>query len=456
MSVVDPGDLFVLLYERLRRERPRRVDLDDWCHESDDERFVGELAVRITGSGGVAAEEVRRLTATPRGAFRVLRAVDRAFRAIDPLKEAGVTGLDALRQRWQETRQLNTGRTTGMVVFRRGYPARPQGVIDDLDGYLRGVLLVPHTEDRHLKVDSLVDIDPLTRLEDEALTFGCLSLINRLAEFDIARVDRGSGWYSIRVADDDQEWCAERVVSALRKLDDSGCHIAVLPELVLTEGLLAAWTRAIRQNPPPADGKLAWILAGSGPVPAADDHQPSPNRAIVLDRRTGEQVFHQDKRHPFTLSDMHIRKWKLTALGAGPLGEWMAEGSTNTIVESAMGRFTICICEDVGRVDEAIAVARPWGVSHVLVPIFAEPIRPHYWEQNSAERILNQVGSGVIISNSQAVVVDDMAAGVSSALFARVAPSAHGGPNSDWAAEPFQPPWDDDPLTVHTWTIPCA
>jgi hypothetical protein len=451
---LDPGDLFAHVYDQLQACEPYRVDLDDWFHDPKFARAVKAEVAGIRSRGSILASRAKVYLESPKSAFQLLLALDRAFRYIDPIKDAGSEpGLEPLRQRWHTTGKLNTTVTSGSVIFRRGYPARPQGVPDGLEGYLRGVLRVPAGAPGKLKIiPGLVDFDPASRLDN--LTFGCVSFIRGLGDLNIARINQGTGWYSIRVDDEDAALWDGRITAALAALDDSGAHVGVLPELVLTDRLLDLWLKTIRRNPPPAPSRLSWILVGTGPVGAKED-QP-PNRAVVVNRRTGTVVFEQDKQNPFTLADSHITKWGLKdPLAPGPLGEWMKEGKTRFVVEASVGRFVVCICEDLGRAHEVITEIEPWGVSHVMVPIFSEPIRPYFWEQNSAERITNQVGSGVVVANSQAIELDGVRKNVSTAIFVHVAADAS-GPARDWSVKCEHSDIDKDPLKVQLGTLPCA
>ena len=456
---LDPGDLLALIYDRLLAAQPSRLELDDWYHEKYVQQKYRAEARTIALRGNVRFGAAKLLLESTKGAFIMLLALDHALRYVDPRKNtASAQGLEVMRLRWRDQGRLNTDQSNGAVLFRRGYPARPQGVLDGLEGYLRYTVRVPARDVTsgtvHEFVPGLIDFD--LRLREDDLLFGCVTFVGALSELEVRRIDQGSGWYAIHVADDDELLWESRVTRALVQLDSAGVHVGVLPELVLTDRLLRVWQTAVRRIPAPDNSKLTWLLVGSGPL--GGGKQP-PNQAVMVDRHTGDVVFTQNKLHPFTLGDNHIRKWQLSGLGPGPLGEWMAEGRSRSIVETAVGRFVVCICEDLGRVTELTNEIAPWGVSHVLVPILAEPIRPYHWEHNSAERLTNQIGSGVVIANSRAIRVLDEADEeykASTSMFVGVRPSSADGGHQDWCVEVETPGLQEDPTAVSVGALPCG
>ena len=70
-------------------------------------------------------------------------------------------------------------------------------------------------------------------------------------------------------------------------------------------------------------------------------------------------------------------------------------------------RLAILICEDHGRPTQEIASLTPYGPTLVIVPIFSEPIRRHYWEDKNATEEVLAMGTGVVVANSCAVPVPD-------------------------------------------------
>lgn len=407
---LEPADVAALAYDDLVAADVLRVDYENWS-ASDlgaiEERHVEE---ELLARGSLREATAAHLLETLAGTFWLLRGIDRAFQLLHPARadDRACGRLLRLRTRWQTDGRLDTGRPGGMVLLKRCAPNRPQGVPDDLDGYLAGLVRVPPGAERgrHGRVvavrrcPAIYDFDPSQRGD---LVVACVAFIAALQELQTSRMagPAGRDWYRIHL-DPSLRW-EERAEEVLIALDGAGVQLAILPELALDDLLLEAWQRLLRRRPPPEHSQLTWLLVGTGPVGGGE---VPPNRAVMLHRITGEEVFHQDKCHPFTLASSHLHRWRLHGLGPGPLAEYMTEGRDRLLVESAVGRFSILVCEDFARPVEAAPEVAAYGVSHLLAPIFAEPIRRFRWEERSGDLLANALGAGAVVANSCAVSVD--------------------------------------------------
>jgi predicted amidohydrolase len=198
----------------------------------------------------------------------------------------------------------------------------------------------------------------------------------------------------------DVDW-GGRIAAILRRLDEQGAVLGVMPELTLNDHVVTLWRRAIVKTRAPVDSRLAWILIGTGPLGEAD---PPPNRAVVMCRRTGRVLLTQDKCHPFFMSGELIRDWGLEGLlGTEPANEDIARGERVTIAESAVGRFVTLVCEDLARIVQLGQPLLDHGVSHALAPVFSKPTVAHYWEHSAAKTWAQAIGTQVIVSNSLVV-----------------------------------------------------
>lgn len=151
------------------------------------------------------------------------------------------------------------------------------------------------------------------------------------------------------------------------------------------------------RDPAPDDGRLQWLLVGTGPVGGGD---PPANRGVLLMREGGHEILRYDKQFDFTLTPEIIRKWRLEALGPGPTLEDIRPGGKVVIREGALGRVAIVICEDLSRPCELLG---QFGVSHLFVPVFSAPLRIGSWERWAADRHVDEFGGSVIVANSLAV-----------------------------------------------------
>jgi hypothetical protein len=217
----------------------------------------------------------------------------------------------------------------------------------------------------------------------------------------IDRVAAPTPSYRLRLGDgsDEEAWVAER----LEALDAASATVALLPEVALTPSLLAEWQKACRTRRRAHGSRLRWLVLGSGPEHDLPDERPH-NRAIVIDRATGTQVWTQDKQYRFQLDDGLIKRWKLDGrLGAGPLEEWITVGACLSVVEAPGFRGAVFICEDLTELDTVGATATAWGLSHAFCPIFSQAIRVFRWEQQHANWLERHAGIQTVVCNSQYV-----------------------------------------------------
>lgn len=134
-----------------------------------------------------------------------------------------------------------------------------------------------------------------------------MPLLERFEDITIDfRTDEGDG-YTCRMAANDSPELRERIRNALHQLDASGAVLGVVPEVTLTDPLLDLWKSLLRET---ADGtqELRWVLVGTGPL---GGHEPPVNRAVLLDRWSGETLLTQDKLTQFSISRRQLEDWRI-------------------------------------------------------------------------------------------------------------------------------------------------
>jgi predicted amidohydrolase len=241
-------------------------------------------------------------------------------------------------------------------------------------------------------------------------------LLESLQDIDITRIPSCS--YDPRtgkmvdgyvLAPVDREEIRARIRGILSRLTKEKAVIGVLPEASLCNSLLAYWQELLKQlnQDPDAEPCRYWILVGTGPLGEPDLAGRHSNRAVVLDQ-SGEQVFSQDKVRDFSLTPQTIKAWGLSEkLDDSALAiEWINRGSKIEVRESFAGRLAILICEDITGSDWK-SVLEDCGVSHLLVPIFAAPLKDKWaFPRSEAQQYARQIGSWVLAVNSL-VTADD-------------------------------------------------
>ncbi|MDN3353041.1 hypothetical protein [Actinomadura sp. DC4] len=438
---VDPADLFVQLYDALPESLFRGWDPMAWSRDPKVKKLANEVYDELSDSGRVAEATVGRIIKEPadyRGMFTVLRGIDAALADVSPFSGAFSHGnLTYLAARYAETGSFASGKIDGGALLPRcAYPGVPSR--KKAKGEFFSVHRVPAdwwgTEVRQQVIDPAHDVHFPA---EEPIPVGCAPVLGNFADIDIDFIER-HGQTVYRLAPADSQRLRERISAILRRLDESGARIGVMPEGTLSNGLLDYWRSEARRTAT-RKASLRWILIGSGPV-GSDD--PPHNRAVLMDRRTGDIIMTQDKLRNFTLVEKQIVSWGIPGAPKGRSAEeYIQQGAAVNVLESSLGRLAILICEDfpksVNWERELIAC----GVSHMLVPIFSKPIMRYRWEQIAAERATSLLGTWIVVSNS--LVVKGPAGGPPTSTAAwswgRSTPSA-GRTTSRWSsATPRRP-----------------
>jgi predicted amidohydrolase len=399
----DPADLFVQLYDALPESLFRGWQPTAWSGDPAVKKLANEVYEELLDFGTLAEATVARIIAEPtdhRGIFTVLRGIDWALADVSPFSGAYAHGrLTYLAVRYTETGNFASGKVDGGALLARcAYPGGPARKKEKSECFsvhrvpadwwgveIRQQLLAP-AYDVHFPAD-------------EPIPVGCAPVLANFTDIDIDFTERyGETVYRLTPADTQR--LRERISAIIKRLDDSGARIAVMPEATLSDGLLEHWRSELRRTAT-RRAPLRWLLVGSGPL-GNDD--PPYNRAVLLDRRTGDVIMTQDKLKHFTLVEKQIVGWGIPGAPKGTAAEeYIQQGSAVNVLESSLGRLAVLICEDfpksVGWERELLAC----GVSHLLVPIFSKPIMRYRWEQIAAERATSLLGTWIVVSNSLVV-----------------------------------------------------
>lgn len=377
----------------------------------------------------VPVDELNELTATAEYHAAVADAIDRLLQGWDsqpgdvgPLVMAGALhdvlpradpriedaparALQPYRTRFLQTGNLRADAHRGALVVVHTYPTRPQSgptTLSEVFPRLRIVDSGTWARTRWRTLSRLRDID---RMPNTPLRIASLPI---LAAGDVTFNRSTNGVQSYYTAQPVTAPVSSRITRALRALDATDAHVALLPESACDDTLLDEWRRACLAVP--CTSALRLLLVGTGPitasVPTSATATVGPgtttNRAAVLDRRTGEILLLQDKQRGFSMDDTYLGRAGLTALMPGPVDERIPVSPSLNVLNSLAGRLGVLICEDLGRVTDIGAHAVAVGISHVFAPILATPIIGYRWQQTAGTSLLAE-GTAVIVVNSIAL-----------------------------------------------------
>lgn len=396
----DPADLFVRLYDELPAQLHRDWPANLWYEDARIRRAAAELTERIVDDGGLDPAEAAAAVAAEgdRGRFTLLLALDGALALANPYGPFhDASALTGITVRYLVEGRFDSGAAGGALLPRCALPGRPEGMrtLPDFFGVHR---VPPHLWDgiEHAQLPAVHD-PHLPR--DEPVEVGCAPLMESYDDVRVGFAERAARTV-YRLDPADSAAVRARIRTIVRRLDEAGARIAVLPEATLSDGLLEVWKEAAFDTARKG-GPLRLLMLGSGPLGGGD---PPPNRAVLIDRWTGEELLVQDKLSPFVLGEQQLRDWALPgAPGAGTAEEDITPGGTVRLLDCSLGRLAVLICEDLSRAERWDRELMAAGASHLMVPIFSKPILRFRWEEQNAQRQVNTLGAWVVVANSLVV-----------------------------------------------------
>ncbi len=409
---MDPGDAFAVAYDRLSVESPVAGELQKWTFEPDRSSSFTDTWDQIMRTGQVDAAAIA--SATPVRLLGILSALDKALQRGTPMSFATDRLSMTLRGRFLRTGKFNST-IEGAVLPRYVEAGRPRATSTTLDEVFHTVRVSAHTWRR------------CTQINLHATTHQCYDVtapadgVVPIAQIPFAAPGEIELAHQMTATGVDVYVCApkqaleRRAGRGMAAFRGSGARIALVPEATLNDNILAAWQAACSPGGPD------WVLVGTGnvtgPHPGASAPTPGvltasgtalgPNRAVLLDGRTGTVIAVQDKRHGFTIVPDHRASFGLSSAPEVVLGEGMIQGKKLTVIESRVGRVAILVCEDLDHLTQDGAMLRELGVSLVLAPVVAPPIVAYRWQHLASNSLAKDVGSTVITVNSLALGRDE-------------------------------------------------
>ncbi|NVI86834.1 hypothetical protein [Actinomadura sp. BRA 177] len=399
----EPADLFVRLYDAMPDEVFQGWTATRWYEDEQVRRRANEIGEIVLEHGVLAPAVSEEIIAEygDRGRFMILLGLDIALVHASPYGPYhDAPALAGVLVTYLTEGRFNGPGTTGALLPRCAFPGRPRGLRAKAEFF--GVHRVPQAEWDMIDHSVLPAVHDPHFSRDEPVAVGCAPVLETYDDVEIEFAERdGTTVYRLRPMD--SSGLRSRIKAIVRRLDESGAQLAVMPEASLSDALLEHWkevafdTAGRDRNRRP----LRFILLGTGPLGGGD---PPPNRAVLLDRWTGRELLVQDKLSGFTLDAAQLRLWRLPdAPATGTAAEYIRPGGKISVLDSSLGRLAVLICEDLGRSIRWERELLACGVSHLLVPIFSKPILEYRWEEQGAERQVAEMGAWVTVSNSLAV-----------------------------------------------------
>ena len=368
-------------------------------------RFAADFERRMRAArDAVLRGEPLALPAGQREMMATLKGLDLAFKRVNPLYmgRSVPDSLSAARAQYGRFGKFNQDGVSGALLPKFARPDRDTEEPDRLDLPFDHVVRVRPEQCQYVYRHVASASQRLSaRHRAAGLTLGCAAFLDDESELSVSIVDRG-GERHYRIEPDPNAGLEQRIDDLLDGFDRSGVELGIVPESACSEALLRHWQSALRNRSGAATSSLSWVLVGTGNLRSDD---PPRNTAALLDARTGAVMFEQSKQYRFVISaEQQAATYKLKAFDAsGPLREDIYVPRQLWIAELGSARMAIAICEDLGRLESLLPSLTQNGVSHILSPVFAQPIRPWRWEQQAGSALAGAGGAVVAVANSLVV-----------------------------------------------------
>ena len=409
---MDPGDAFAEAYDRLAAHSPVSGELQTWSADGAMETARRETVDQLRATGALDLADVQ--SASEVQLLGILSGLDAMITRGSPVAVMSDPFATQLRSRFLRTGRFNST-TSGAVLPRYVEAGRPRATAEALDEVFHTVRVSESTWRRCIQINLL---SPDLQRHDISVPAGGQVSVGQVplaAPGDIKMTyETTANGVDVYTSAPDPV-LKTRVDRAMAGLRAAASRLALVPEATLTEEILVEWQQRC------APGGPDWVLVGSGDVsgahPGASAPSPGlttasgatlgPNRAVLLDGRTGEIIAVQDKRHGFTILPDLQASYGLGTAPSVTLDEGMIQGKKLTVIESRVGRVAILVCEDLDHLTQDGAMLRELGVSLVLTPIVAPPIVAFRWQHLASNALAKDIGSSVVTFNSLALGRDE-------------------------------------------------
>lgn len=368
--------------------------------QTDDYRVASRAAADAAGRGGPLKPVADFGQAD---LFAAMRGVDSAFAAINP-RAAGpgrpAAGLLGARASWRQYGFFYEDPDVGMLLPRLT-DSRDRDVPQVLRECFEYLDFVPAETARNLRlVRPRAGARMRASEREEGLVVGVVSFCDDVDELVVDIVDVGGEPHYRIALDLDEDTARTRIRDVIDGWETAGVDLGLVPEVMLTPGLLDLWKEAL------ADGggsrRPRWALVGTGNVEAA----PRPtNTAVLLDGRNGLELARQSKRYGFQVTaEQQRRDYALPGFdGTRDIREDLHVEEAIHVVDLGAHRAVTLICEDLARAVALLAPINAVGASLITAPVFSKELLHWRWEQRAAD-VYAAAGASVVVVGNSAVL----------------------------------------------------
>ena len=186
------------------------------------------------------------------------------------------------------------------------------------------------------------------------------------APFRVIREDAKRAFVQVRLSDEQE--CLRRTRIALRKADERGTHIVLLPELVASSAVVGEVCQFMESA-----RRIRLVLAGSFGYKTNSQASPVLNIATVVGPG-GQILWEQGKKHAYEMQLYEKNNKSLHTICPGKILVEDLEPSGRLEIRDASGvRMAVLVCEDFSQPEPFMELAWKYQVNILLVPTLAGP-----------------------------------------------------------------------------------
>ncbi len=282
-------------------------------------------------------------------------------------------------------------------------PRRSVRKLHDIGSHFRGFLRLPIGKAH--QIDDVVirvmpDLVGRPEVWRDSLTIAFAPLVDRMDELKFEPIDGESGLASFRVALVNETGMLARAEVIVGDAARQGADIIIFPELCFTTATQCALAQGLRA----LKGAPYLMLAGSSHSPSPDSPGNYNNRALLYGE-DGQELLRHNKLFPYEISEGELQRYGLRdALGClDRVEDIVALPRRLEILETALGRLGVLICEDLSVVETFDSVVKQLEIDWLLVPVMDGAQTAERWTAKFAQQYARS-GCIVVVCTCGALV----------------------------------------------------
>ena len=342
-------------------------------------------------------------------AFVVAQCIDEVFESLHPrnrhLRRRLEPGLQPVDRYYREHGRYNH-KEPWLVLpkspLRFGRAARSPGVGDnELKGLFAHLVCFhdPEPRAREIVVRRLPERHDIQWTGETTLRVALIPLAERADDLELKTSDKYGGRLFVRPREDE---LARRAGDALRQAESEGAHLALFPEFAVSPAINQAIGKTIREIFADAGGEpnLRLVVAGSGLTDMTHDESGLPFNESTVYGHGGRELWRQQKLNHYAVPKRTVKSWDVEDVDAVEYREAFHQGRELHVVDSALGRMTVLICQDLWEDEPSHRLVSQLRPDWIFCPVMDSEIQVGRWSHQRAYPLADRYGVSTVVANS--------------------------------------------------------